>query len=435
MFSLITTTESQPWQRTALPVRTPMPGADLAITGERRQNWEGFGGCFNELGWIALGHLSETDRDCVMRSLFDPREGCRFNFCRLPIGASDYAAEWYSHNEQEGDLAMRHHSIERDERHLIPYIRAASAIRPDLTFFASPWSPPTWMKFPKAYNHGTMIWKPEILDAYALYFVKFVQAYQAAGIRISQVHPQNEPIADQKFPSCVWTGPQLRDFIRDHLAPAFRKYNIDAEIWLGTLNTDDYDGYVHTVLSDPETTPLVAGVGFQWMGKGAIGRTHASFPEKRIIQTENECGDGKNTWAYAGYVFNLIQHYVANGANAYVYWNMVLATGGGLSTWGWAQNAMISIDPVRRCAVFNPEFYVMKHFSALVDPGATVMGLRGAWAGNALAFANPDGKLVLVVHNHYDASRTLRVNGPCGAAVVTLPPRSFNSLVLSQFQQ
>lgn len=141
-----------------------------------------------------------------LHSLFHPEGEHRFTICRLPIGASDYAEQWYSHNEVDGDVAMDHFSIERDFKYLIPYIKEALRYNPDLRLFASPWSPPTWMKFPKAYNYGTLRWEKEILEAYALYFVKFVEAYREAGITIHQVHVQNEVIADQKFPSCMWTG-------------------------------------------------------------------------------------------------------------------------------------------------------------------------------------------------------------------------------------
>lgn len=425
----VSTTEAKPWvRRTAKAVGLDRNG-DLEITGEKGQVWEGFGGCFNELGWIALEKLRAADRQRVLRDLFDPQDGCRFTINRIPIGASDYAAEWYSHNEHEGDFAMRHFSIARDRRYLLPYIKAALAIQPGMQFFASPWSPPTWMKFPRAHNHGTLVWRREYLEAYARYFVKFVQAYRQEGVTISQIHPQNEPVADQKFPSCVWTGAQLRDFIRDHLGPVFARQKLDCEIWLGTLNTDDYNGYPLTVLSDPAANRYVAGVGFQWAGKGAIQRTRASWPDKRLMQTENECGDGKNTWAYAEYVFGLLQHYLVNGASAYVYWNMVLEAGG-RSTWGWRQNSMITVDPGTRRATYQPEFHVMRHFARYIDVGAVRLEMAGPLAGNAVAFLNPDGRRVVVVHNPLDQVRKMTVVGNAGHGLdALLPARSFNTFV------
>jgi glucosylceramidase len=389
----------------------------------------GFGGCFNELGWIALAALPRERRDAVLDALFDPRRGCRFTFARLPIGASDYAAGWYSHNETDGDFAMRRFSIARDRLHLIPYIREALRRQPDLTLFASPWSPPTWLKRPPVYNYGTLVWEPRFLRAYALYFVRFVEAYRRESIRIRQVHVQNEPVADQKFPSCLWTGAQLRDFIRDYLGPAFRRRRLDCEIWLGTLNTGDYDGYPNTVLSDPGARRCVAGVGFQWAGKEAIQRTHQSWPAVPLMQTENECGDGRNTWAYATYVFNLLQHYITNGAGAYFYWNMVLEQGG-RSTWGWPQNSMVTVDPATRRATFTPEFYVMKHVAHHVPPRSVRLGLAGDLAGNTLAFETPQRDRVLVTSNPFDTVRPLTIASERGRVTADLPPRSFNTLLL-----
>jgi glucosylceramidase len=289
---------------------------------------EGFGGCFNEMGWQALQTLSIDRRAQVLRDLFDPTTGCGYRLCRVPIGANDYALEWYSHNEHDGDIAMKHFSIARDQLSLIPYVRAAMAIQPDLHLFASPWSPPTWMKQPRAYNSGVLRWEPEILEAYALYLLKFVQAYHAEGLPVQQLHIQNEPNSDQKFPSCVWTGGKMRDFIRDYLGPCFREADVPCEIWAGTIERPDYDAWAHTILMDPLARAFIAGVGYQWAGQGAVQRTHQSWPELRLLQTESECGNGSNTWEYAHYVFTLLHHYLNNGVNGYVYWNMVLPPGG-----------------------------------------------------------------------------------------------------------
>ena len=424
---VITTARELAWQEGAYA-----PGiakdVNLRLGHERHQTWEGWGGCFNELGWIALSALSADRRETVLRALFDPADGCRFNLCRLPIGASDYSTEWYSYNETDGDLAMRHFTIARDQRYLFPYIRAALAMRPDIKFFSSPWSPPTWMKAPRAYNYGTLIWRVEILRAYALYLAKYVQAYHQEGIRVEQVHLQNEPVADQKFPSCLWTGEQMRDFIRDYLGPIFSELGLNCEIWLGTLNTIDYDGFVNTALSDPDTYRFISGVGLQWDGKVMVQRVYAAWPEKRIMQTENECGNGQNTWEYAHHVFGLLQHYISNGASAYAYWNMVLAPMG-LSTWGWKQNSMVTINPETQVVTYNPEFYVMKHFSRFIMPGAVRVGVSGCLAANAVAFENPDRTQVTVIANPLKIERLCVLGDGQNFVRLVLPPESFNTVM------
>ncbi|WP_084225347.1 glycoside hydrolase family 30 protein [Paenibacillus pectinilyticus] len=438
----ISSTESSLWTDKPIPPAEAAVDstASLTITKDSYQTVEGFGGCFNELGFTALSYLSDEERVEMLHSLFHPDGDQKLSICRLPIGASDYAHEWYSLNETDGDLAMAHFSIDRDRQYLIPYIKEALKLNPNLKLFASPWSPPTWMKFPKAYNFGTLRWEKEILEAYALYFVKFVEAYREEGITIHQVHVQNEVVANQKFPSCVWTGEQLREFIRDYLGPAFEKHGLDTEIWLGTINspepwdewlkkkTADHDAYAHTVLSDPEAYKYVKGVGYQWAGKYGIQRTVLSYPELRYMQTENECGDGTNTWAYAKYVFNLYQHYFTNGVNAYIYWNMVLEPKG-RSTWGWEQNSMITVDPAERRAIFNPEYYVMKHFSHFVPEGTRRIGTIGHWTGNALAFEKPDGGIIIVIANPFKDSRDVRVSNGNTVQTFRLEPESFNTIV------
>ena len=436
----ISTRPNACWQYRKSPRRSNRE-PNLYFTPQELQPVKGFGGAFNELGWVALGKLKQKDQDRVMRALFDTEQGCGFTFCRVPIGASDFALDWYSYSETPDDYVMKHFSIERDRKHLIPYIKRAMRIRPDLTLFASPWSPPTWMKTKKAFNSGILRWEPKVLRAYALYFKRFIEAYADQGIRIEQVHIQNEPRSDQKFPSCLWTGPQMRDFIRDYIGPLFERDKVNCEIWAGTIEKGVYFGsqmdligtqgfaeWAHCILSDPDTRKYVGGVGFQWDGKGMVQRTHETWPNIPLIQTENECGNGTNTWTYARYVFDLIWHFFTNGVRAYTYWNMILPEGG-VSTWNFAQNSMITVTDDGR-AVFNPEFYVMRHFAQFVRPGARRLGLAGPWSGFALGFVNTDGSRVLVLANPYETPGRVTLDTGDGTVALSLPGQSFHTLVL-----
>ncbi|MDY6877232.1 MAG: glycoside hydrolase family 30 protein [Chloroflexota bacterium] len=425
----VVSTPDNRWRKAPRQVDHTDIDVNLQVTSTCEQVWAGFGGCFNELGWIALLKLDEASRRSVIQELFSPTTGCRFNFCRIPIGASDYAAEWYSLNEVDGDLEMKHFSIERDKQYLIPYIKLALAERPDMRFFASPWSPPTWMKFPQAYNYGTLIWEKEILEAYALYLLKFVRAYEKQGIHVNQIHVQNEPNSDQKFPSCKWTAGQICEFIREYLGPLFKRERVDCEIWPATIEYPDFDAWPNTIMQDVETRAYISGLGFQWAGKQVLALTHEVWPELPLLQTENECGDGQNSWKYAEYVFNLMRHYIGNGVIGYIYWNMVLETGGA-STWGWRQNSMITIDTQEKQVIYNPEFYVMKHFSHFVEPQARRLELRGLWSGKSLAFQNPGGQKIVVIHNPFDEARSLALKDERGSFVICLDGHSFNTLVI-----
>lgn len=437
--TLISTTRTDSLVSSTIDISKDKSYHTLELNGESYQTIYGFGGCFNELGYIALKKIPNDKKEEVFRNLFDPEE-CNFTYCRLPIGANDYAESWYSLNETKGDYEMKNFSIERDKECLIPYIKEAEKYSGELNLFASPWSPPTWMKFPEVYNFGTLIWEEKNLKAYALYFKKFIEEYQKEGIKINQVHIQNEPIADQKFPSCVWSGKQLRDFIKEYIGPLFEENKLDAEIWLGTLNSpyDDYgdenwqfgqyNNFANTVLSDKDAKRYINGVGYQWGGKHALLQTRIAYPEMKLIQTENECGEGKNSWEYAEYVFNLMWTYFINGVSAYTYWNMVLEEEG-ISTWGWKQNSLITVTKDNDVK-YNPEYYLMRHFSKYIKQGATMKGLKGDFAGNALAFENPDGSVVLEVLNPFDELQevTFSVNGEDYS--FNIQPHSFNTLVV-----
>lgn len=441
----ISTTQDQRLSERAARNTGAVTASGLQLTGESFQKLRGFGGCFNELGYQALTeYLDEDDRETVYRELFSPDE-MNFTFNRTPVGANDFATEWYSYDEHDGDYAMEHFSVAHDDSTLVPYIRSAQRYQPDMQLFASPWSPPTWMKFPKAYNFGRMVMTPENLTAYADYFVRYIRAYRDRGIRITQLHVQNEVFADQKFPSCLWSSADLKVFIRDYLGPRFEREGLDVAIFLGTLNgpedmawtggygmrLDNYNRYVDDILFDDKARGYIGGIGYQWAGQNCIARTHESWPELELVQTESECGMGDNSWEYAEYVFHLINHYLRNGATAYTYWNMVLTDI--VSTWGWRQNSLYSVDSASGTLTRNPEWYVMRHFSAFVRPGAVVLGTTGHFNSMGIALRNPDGSLVVVVQNALDRPLDFDFadpGNPGHGLSARLEPRSFNTFVV-----
>ena len=148
--------------------------------------------------------LSESERDRAIKLLFDVNDGIGFTWGRIPVGASDYALERYTLNETANDFEMEHFTIERDKQYLIPYIKAALAVKPDIRFWASPWTPPTWMKNPVGYDGGAMRNEAKYLQANALYLAKFCETYNNEGIQINAICPQNEPGYTQGYPSCGW---------------------------------------------------------------------------------------------------------------------------------------------------------------------------------------------------------------------------------------
>jgi glucosylceramidase len=430
----INSTEARPWiqqqeftfsayDNTTTNVIEINPGTTYQVI-------DGWGGCFNELGWTALSVLTQAEREEVLRALFDPSTGCKFNLCRMPIGANDFALDYYSLNDSTGDYDMSEFSIDRDLGCLIPYIKAAMAIQPDLKIWGSPWTPPAWMKTNGVYNGGRLTWDSQILEAYAVYFSRYVQAYREQGIDVYAVHIQNEPIYNTRYPSCVWSTTEFRDFIRDYLGPRFRQDNIDCEIWVGTIPDSGTTGsYADTVLKDTAAAEYVSGVGYQYGGKNAIQWTHDTYPSMKLMQTENECGNHENDWPYAEETFALMKHYFDHWANSYLAWNLVLDETG-LSSWDWAQCSMISINENTGMVTYNPEFYLYKHFSYYIEPGAYRIDSGGSFTDH-VAFKNPDGTIIIVAANRSDQSRTVTIKNDQQMIKPDLAPRSFHTFIIS----
>lgn len=406
---------------------TDIKGTVLTL-GEEKQQIRGFGTCFSELGARALNRLTKEDKKAVLDELFTD-SGANFNYCRTPIGASDFSLDFYSYSEVADDYEMKHFSIDRDKKLLLPLILEAVKRQDQLQMFASPWCPPLWLKTVPVYSNGVFDRTEKKLKAYALYFKKYVQAYHEAGVPIIHIHPQNEPCSNQVFPSCVWHGDELTEFIGGYLGPALENENVD--IFYGTINGPEgdwrfpwtrYNNYLGYAMQDEKARKYIKGVGYQWAGKFALPQTRDDYPDLEVIQTESECGDGLNTWERTMHVYALMRYYFRFGASAYVYWNIALDADG-LSTWGWRQNSLVTVD--KNKAVFNPEYYLMKHFARFVRRGAKYVKVNGEFASNCTTFKNPDGSYVMVAYNPYPFDKTITINDKS----YILPSDSINTII------
>ncbi len=450
----VATTYDNPWgDRTAESIPSDKSGGAPDVVVDLSQKYQiidGFGTCFNELGWTSLGLLDENDRQDILRDMFAPGVGANFTICRMPVGANDFSREWYSYDETPGDFDLQHFSIDNDLETLVPFIRNALEYNPALKVWASPWSPPTWMKYsgqyacaynidthaPEFHNDVTVdlgdqegtdmfIQQDEYFDAYARYFTRFIEAYRDRGIEIFMVMPQNEFNSCQVFPSCTWTPEGLARFIGGHLGPAMSSLGV--AVMFGTMERPDPQ-MAYKVLDDPLAGPYLKGAGFQWAGKQSVGEVHRTRPDLKIYQTEQECGNGRNDWEYCVYAWGLMKHYLSSGANVYTYWNTSLVEGG-VSRWGWSQNSLVSVDPATGTYRYNPEYYLIKHFSHFVLPGARRLGTTGGYE-DVMAFENSDGSVVVVACNDSDEARVLNIDVAGHRLTPTLGARSFNTLVV-----
>ena len=451
--SFVTTTEASAWQsgsvfKSSFGWDMLNLNVDPANVRQGYRPMEGFGGCFNELGWTSLIALSEGDRESVMRELFDPTAGARFSYCRMPIGTNDFATEAYSYDEVDGDFELKHLSVEHDKGTLIPFIQAAQRHQPKLRVWASPWTPPSWMKrnhfyaeaksFPGAgfkdngirpdqighEGEDMFIQEPRYFEAYARYFGRFIDAYRTEGIHVGMVTPQNEFNSAQNFPSCTWTAKGLARFLH-YLGPEMRKR--DVEVFFGTLERGN-PKLLETVMADKAVAPFIKGVGVQWAGKNALPALHREFPDLAIYQSEQECGDGKNAWSYTNYCWQLMKHYLRSGASGYMYWNISNDLSGS-SSWGWKQNALVSVDTAAKTYHYNHDYYLLKHLTHFVDVGAKALEISGT-CDDALAFVNPDGGVAMVVRNELAHAQMVQVQAPGRTFTIELPPDSVATLTV-----
>ncbi len=355
------------------------------------QTWSGFGGAFNEIGWNVMQSLSQSDRDTVIQALFGTN-GAHFSVGRIPIGASDYAVERYTEDETANDSGtLPGFSISRDMMYLIPYIKAAQAVNPNIHFWASPWTPPTWMKTTSGsvngatcalqgktmFDGGCMNATTANLTAYAQYFVNFVNAYSAQGIKIDYVAPQNEPNYALGYPSCLWNSSDYAKFVGQYLGPALKATS--TQLMLGTNSNGDSGKdttVVTSVMGDATAKTFPKVIGLQWAMLDNYESNSSMYKGYGIPvwATEHKCGNypwnpsgspkyvepAPNDQAYGVESWGYLSKAIRAGVTAYNAWNMVLDTmgKGNDMTRQWAQDALIVVDTSGKTFRATPAYTV-----------------------------------------------------------------------------
>ena len=414
-------------------------------TNEKQQTFKGWGTTFNELDYDAWNLLLEADKQLYLKRVFNPYGDLRLSVGRIPVGASDYACSWYSCDETEGnvpDVEMTHFTIERDKQKIIPSIKDALKENPNMTFWASPWSPPQWMKTNKHYaqrngsNNGCPSdvppytndqFIPEYYDAYCLYFDKFITAYKDEGINISALAYQNEAYSNTPYPGCSWKAETTGKFLANHLGPYMAEHQPGLNLIIGTMNTNSYDVY-NTILSTPNIDKYCKQIGFQWEGGQQIAAVRKAFPNYELVMTESECGSGTFDWNAASHTFQLCNHYVANGVTTYTYWNTILKDDG-ISTWGWKQNALVQVNSNAKTAKYCPEYYAYKHYTHFIPAGSEILTCdESKLVTSALA---PDGSVIIVIGNDDSKEKIMAVDVDGETLVCTLAPKSFATYVVA----
>jgi glucosylceramidase len=378
----------------------------LVDTAVRFQEFLGFGGAFTEAAAVTLDKMPSRRRQEILAAYFSPSQGNAYTLCRTHINSCDFSLANYAYAEVDGDVGLEHFSIARDRQSLIPLIHEAMDLSAGaLRLFASPWSPPAWMKTNGQMNGGGKL-RAEYRHAWAQYYVRYIQEYAKEGIPIWGLTVQNEPEAAQTWDSCLYTGEEERDFIKDCLGPALMEAGLgDIKLIIWDHNRDRMYERAKAVLDDPQAAHYVWGVGFHWYCGDHfdnVQMTHDAYPDKHLIFTEGcqEGGPHVGSWLtgerYAHSIINDLNRWTV----AWVDWNLVLDETGGPNHVGNYCSAPILADTQAGEILYQSAYYYIGHFSRFIRPGARrVACAKTLDALDATAFLNTDGSVALVVLN------------------------------------
>ncbi|HST53774.1 MAG TPA: glycoside hydrolase family 30 beta sandwich domain-containing protein [Pyrinomonadaceae bacterium] len=402
----------------------------------------GIGGAITDAAAETFARLPDDKQREVLEAYYDPRKGIGYTFARTNIHSCDFSSESYTY-VAEGDRELKTFSVARDRRFRIPLIKRATATAGGkLTIFASPWSPPAFMKDNNDMLHGGKL-RPEFYQAWANYYAKFIKAYQSEGVPIWGVTVQNEPMATQRWESCIYTAEDERDFLKNHLGPTLRREGLgEKKILAWDHNRDLVYQRASTILADPEAARYVWGIGYHWYEPWSGGEqmfdnvklVREAFPDKHLVFTEG-CNDAfdmrrVNDWKLGEHYGQSMINDFNSGTEAWTDWNILLDETGGPNHVGNFCFAPLHAETKAGRLIYTNAYYYIGHFSKFIRPGAKRIASspsRSALASTA--FINADGKVSAVVLNVGDKeiSYNLWVEGQ--AAEVKSPPHSIQTLV------
>ncbi|HKV42110.1 MAG TPA: carbohydrate-binding protein [Blastocatellia bacterium] len=395
---------------------------------ETYQSVEGFGASFTDSAAYLLNEkLTASARDAVMAKLFDRAVGIGISFVRNPMGASDLARSDYSYDDLpagQTDPGLANFSIAHDQADIIPLVLQAKRINPQLKIMANPWSPPGWMKTSGSMIGGSLL--PAMYEPFANYFVKYIQAYAAAGIPIDYVSLQNEPLyVPTDYPGMSVTPGEQLAVLKNFVLPALSASQLNTRVLVYDHNWDT-PGYPETVFSDPVVASSTQVAGTAWHGyggtPGAMSTVHNSFPSLGNYHTELSGG----TWVadQMKFDFETITHAMRNWAKTFVKWSLALDQNRGPHTGGCGTcTPLVTVDSTTGVAAYDIDYYTLGHFSKFVAPGATRIYSNNAPNLVSVAFQNPDGSKVLVAFN--DAAAAQRFQVAWGNASFTYKLKGF----------
>ncbi len=419
---------AKPVSFSAQPAPSDLSEGIVIDTSQRFQSILGFGAAFTDGSCYTLSQMPVNGRQSLMRELFSPAE-MNLSVGRCCVGASDYSRNLFSYDDAAGDSAMQHFSTAHDDAYILPVLREARALQPSLFLLSSTWSPPGWMKMYGSMLGGFMSGRH--LQDYAMYYAAFLESYRAKGVPIQALTTGNEVEVGQQegsMPATYWTAEMEADFIRDHLGPLLRQRKLDTKIWLLDHNYDLWKRVLWQ-LNDPGLRKYVDGIA--WHGyvgtPDMVSRVHGQHPEVPMYWTEGG-PDYPNPayeteWTRWG---NTFTDALANWCRCIIGWNYALDKQGRPNIGPFQCAGMVTVDSGN--VTRSGQYWAMRHFSQHLRRDAVrVASHSDATDLRHVAFAQPDGSIVLVLTNSGgERSMSLSIQGQTGH--VAIPANSMVTL-------
>jgi glucosylceramidase len=436
----LTKTSTQIFKKKVQPLETEV--AIFVNPKKTFQEYLGVGGAITDASSEVFAMLDPVQQNKLLQSLYG-KDGIGYNIIRTSIHSSDFGLGSHTYID-EGDAQLKTFSIEKDKQKRIPFIKRAIALikKEDLVFYASPWSPPAFMKTNNNMLQGGKL-LPEFRQSWADYYVQFIKAYEKEGIPVWGLTIQNEPMAVQRWESCIYTANEERDFLKNYLGPTLEKAGLgDKNIVVWDHNRDLISDRANTIFEDPEASKYAWGIGFHWYETWTGGlpkydnlkNIKESFPSKNLLFTEG-CAEGFNSeklqfWPNAERYGNSMINDFNSGVVGWTDWNILLDERGGPNH---VQNfcfAPIHANTKTGVLTFTPTYYYIGHFSKFIKPGALrVSTTTSRSAIESTSFKNKDGKIVTVVMNKTDYKIGYKLIVENSETFLEIEPRAMQSII------
>lgn len=406
------------------------------------QSFLGIGGAITDASAEVFAKLSPAKQQEFLDAYFSTDKGIGYTIVRTNMNSCDFSSQSYTY-VQEGDKELKTFNIDVDKNYKLPLIKKAmNSIGSKASFYISPWSPPAFMKDTKNMLFGGKL-LPEYYQSWANYYVKYINALEKEGLPVWGLTVQNEPMAKQIWESCIYSAEDERDFLKNYLGPTLAKAGLgNKKITVWDHNRDLISQRVSTILSDPEASKYVWGIGFHWYeswsgGKQMfenIGKVNEMYPSKNLLFTEGcvEKFDAtkyqlwKNGQRYGESMINDFN----NGTVGWTDWNILLDQNGGPNHVKNFCFAPIHGDLSTGELIYTPSYYFIGHFSKFIQKGAKrISSVASRSQLLTTSFQNPDGKIVTIVMNQSNKKVTYNLCIGTQSTEINILPNAIQTLV------